>query len=118
MTINKSGLENETKGMMKETEGKFRGDFGKATGDTSEPVKGRAEEAKGMSDPSGATQANPHPVSGHRTPREIAKDETGAIGQPDVDVIAKEVFGENSPRDPAARPAPRVPTSKRLSKRG
>jgi len=95
MTINKSGLENETKGKMKGTEGKFRGDLGKATGDMSEPVKGRAEEAKGMSDPSGATQANPHPVSGHRTPREIAKDEAGAIGQPDVDVIAKEVSGEN-----------------------
>jgi hypothetical protein len=75
MTINKLGLENETKGKMKGTEGKFRG----------------------MSDPSGATQANPHPVSGHRTPREIAKDEAGAIGQPDVDVIAKEVSGENSP---------------------
>ena len=65
MTIDKSGLENETKGKIKKTEG--------------------------MSDPSGATQANPHPVSGHRTPREIAKDEAGAIGQPDVDVIAKEV---------------------------
>jgi uncharacterized protein YjbJ (UPF0337 family) len=97
MTISKSGLENETKGKMKETEGKFRGDLGKATGDASEHVKGLAEEAKGMSDPGGATQADPHPVSGHRTPREIAKDETGAIGQPDVDVIAKEASGKNSP---------------------
>jgi hypothetical protein len=60
-----------------------------------------------MSDPSEATQANPHPVSGHRTPREIAKDEAGAIGQPDVDVIAKEASGENSPPSPAAkRPGP------------
>jgi hypothetical protein len=97
MTINKLGLENETKGKMKETEGMFRGDLGEATGDMSEHVKGRAEEAKGMRDPSGATQTNPHPVSGHRTPREIAKDEAGAIGQPDVDVIAKEVSGESSP---------------------
>ena len=45
MTINKSGLEIETKGKMNETEGEFRGDLGKATGDTSEHVKGRAEEA-------------------------------------------------------------------------
>ena len=47
MTINKSGLEIETKDKTNETEGKFRGDLGKATGDTSEHVKGRAEEAKG-----------------------------------------------------------------------
>ncbi|HVS59318.1 MAG TPA: hypothetical protein VHE82_01355 [Gemmatimonadaceae bacterium] len=53
-----------------------------------------------MSDPSEATQANPHPVSGHRTPLEIAKDEAGAIGQPDVDVIAKEASGESSPPPP------------------
>ncbi len=32
MTINKLGLENETKGKMKETKSKFRGDLGKATG--------------------------------------------------------------------------------------
>ena len=113
MTINKLGLENETKGKMKETEGKFRGDPGKATGDTSEPVKGRAEEAKGMSDPSGATQANPHPVSGHRTPREIAKDEAGPIGQPDVDVIAKEVSGPENVAVKRFRPAPQVNRKKR-----
>ena len=39
-----------------------------------------------MSDPSEATQANPHPVSGHRTPLEIAKDEAGPIGQADAEV--------------------------------
>ena len=39
-----------------------------------------------MSDPSEATQANPHPVSGHRTPGEIAKDEAGPIGQADAEV--------------------------------
>ena len=39
-----------------------------------------------MSDPSEATHANPHPVSGHRTPREIAKDEAGPIGQADAEV--------------------------------
>jgi uncharacterized protein YjbJ (UPF0337 family) len=45
MTINKSGLEIETKDKTNETEGKFRGDPGKAAGDTSERVNGRAEEA-------------------------------------------------------------------------
>jgi uncharacterized protein YjbJ (UPF0337 family) len=45
MTINKSGLEIETKDKTNETEGKFRGDLGKAAGDTSERVNGRAEEA-------------------------------------------------------------------------
>ena len=39
-----------------------------------------------MSDPSEATHANPHPVSGHRTPLEIAKDEAGPIGQADAEV--------------------------------
>ena len=39
-----------------------------------------------MSDPSEATQAAPHPVSQHRTPREIAADEAGPIGKPDLDV--------------------------------
>ena len=42
-----------------------------------------------MSDPTEATQANPHPVSQHRTPHEIAADEAGPIGQPDLDVVAK-----------------------------
>ena len=45
MTINKSGLEIETKDKTNETEGKFRGDPGKAADDTSERVNGRAEEA-------------------------------------------------------------------------
>ena len=43
-----------------------------------------------MSDPSEATSANPHPVSGHRTPLEIAKDEAGPIGQGDAEVVATE----------------------------
>lgn len=54
-----------------------------------------------MSDPSRANQANPHPVSQHRTPGEIAADEAGPIGQPDVDVVAKGVSGAKSPPDPA-----------------
>jgi hypothetical protein len=44
-----------------------------------------------MSDPDQLTQANPHPVSQHRSPREIAADEAGPIGQPDLDVVAKAV---------------------------
>lgn len=70
-----------------------------------------------MSDPSQATQANPHPVSEHRTPREIALDEAGPIGQPDRDVISKEASGENAPRYPAARRAPRTGRSKKRGKR-
>ena len=34
-----------------------------------------------MSDPGQLHQAEPHPVSGHRTPREIAEDEAGPIGE-------------------------------------
>ena len=34
-----------------------------------------------MSDPSELHKAEPHPVSGHRTPREIAEDEAGPIGE-------------------------------------
>jgi hypothetical protein len=33
-----------------------------------------------MSDPRELHKAEPHPVSGHRTPREIAEDEAGPIG--------------------------------------
>ena len=33
-----------------------------------------------MSDPAEANQANPHPISGHRTPSQIAKDEAGPAG--------------------------------------
>ena len=79
-----------------------------------------------MSDPGGLTQANPHPVSQHRTPREIAEDEAGPIGQPDLDVIRvgqepavhiqKNASGGNSPRSPAAGRTPRGPTSKRSGK--
>ena len=47
-----------------------------------------------MSDPREATQADPHPVSGHRTPREIAKDEAGPIGQADAEVVARGPIGQ------------------------
>jgi len=44
-----------------------------------------------MSDPREATQADPHPVSGHRTPHEIAEDEAGPIGQADAEVVRPEI---------------------------
>ena len=47
-----------------------------------------------MSDPSEATRANHHPVSGHRTPREIAKDEAGPIGQTDAEVVERGPIGQ------------------------
>jgi hypothetical protein len=33
-----------------------------------------------MSDPNETSQANPHPVSSHRTPEEIQEDEAGPAG--------------------------------------
>ena len=59
-----------------------------------------------MSDPSEVNKSNPHPVSQHRTPREIAEDEAGPIGRPDPDVIPKEVPNGTSPQKPATKPAP------------
>ena len=44
-----------------------------------------------MSDPSGSYEADPHPVSGHRTPNEISLDEAGPIGWLDVDVSREEL---------------------------
>ncbi len=40
-----------------------------------------------MSDPTEGHHTNPHPISGHRTPEEIAADEAGPIGQADPDVV-------------------------------
>ena len=69
-----------------------------------------------MSDPSEATQADPHPVSGHRTPREIAKDEAGPIGQPDENT--KQAPRETSPRKPDGSGGPLAPGSRRPGRRG
>jgi hypothetical protein len=49
----------------------------------------KAEGDTPMSDPGEATQANPHPISQHRTPWEIALDEAGPIGHPDRDVSSQ-----------------------------
>jgi hypothetical protein len=51
-----------------------------------------------MSDPAEATQANPHPISQHRTPREIALDEAGPIGQPDRDESSSKAAGAERTR--------------------
>jgi hypothetical protein len=58
----------------------------------------RDAEETPMSDPAEATQANPHPISQHRTPREIGLDEAGPIGQPDRDVSAQKAAGAERTR--------------------
>jgi hypothetical protein len=70
-----------------------------------------------MSDPSESTQANPHPVSQHRSPREIAADEAGPIGQPDLDVVAKEVSDTTARGHSLEGRVPRVVGSKKRRKR-
>ena len=52
-------------------------------------MTGRPAGETPMSDPAEATQANPHPISQHRTPWEIALDEAGPIGQPDRDASSQ-----------------------------
>jgi hypothetical protein len=56
-----------------------------------------------MSDPGERTQANPHPISGHRTPWEIAADEAGPIGQPDRDVNSQSASGAAAARSQHAK---------------
>lgn len=71
-----------------------------------------------MSDPKEATQANPHPISQHRTPREIAADEAGPIGQPDLDVVARESADAGAePKAEAKRPQPDIMSNKKQRKR-
>ena len=70
-----------------------------------------------MSDPSEATQANPHPVSQHRTPREIAADEAGPIGKPDLDVVAKEASDATAELNPPEKGPPRAVSQKPRKRR-
>lgn len=70
-----------------------------------------------MSDPSEATQADPHPVSQHRTPREIAADEAGPIGKPDLDVVAKAAPNAGAERNPPAKGPPRAVSKKPRKRR-
>jgi hypothetical protein len=58
----------------------------------------RPEGEAPMSDPGEATQANPHPISQHRTPWEIALDEAGPIGHPDRDVSSQKAAGAERTR--------------------
>jgi hypothetical protein len=62
------------------------------------------------------TQTELHPVSEHRSPREIAADEAGSIGQPDLDVVAAEVSSASAQRFPAARKAKQAGGPKRSEK--
>jgi hypothetical protein len=70
-----------------------------------------------MSDPTEVTHANPHPISGHRTPREIAEDEAGPIGHPDEQVVAKHGSGQDLPSAVPAKHPRKTGTSKRRPKR-
>ena len=76
-----------------------------------------AKERESMSDPAQSTQANPHPVSQHRSPREIAQDEAGPIGQPDLDVVAKKVSDATARKYPPEGRALRAVESKKRRKR-
>jgi len=58
----------------------------------------RREGDASMSDPGEATQANPHPISQHRTPLEIALDEAGPIGHADRDVSSRKPAGAEQTR--------------------
>jgi hypothetical protein len=70
-----------------------------------------------LSDPHSETQANPHPVSQHRTPSEIAADEDGAIGKADLDIVAREASDASAEaKTKAKRPPPDV-ISKKQRKR-
>ncbi|HEY3114145.1 MAG TPA: hypothetical protein VGJ62_10710 [Gemmatimonadaceae bacterium] len=56
-----------------------------------------------MSDPRGHAQADPHPISQHRTPGEIAADEEGPIGHPDPEVERKRVLPDGALGKDAAK---------------
>jgi hypothetical protein len=70
-----------------------------------------------MSDPSEATRADHHPVSQHRTPREIAADEAGPIGKPDLDLEAKVAPDVGAERKPPVKIPPSAATSRKPRKR-
>jgi len=70
-----------------------------------------------MSDPHEATQAEPHPVSQHRTPPEISADEAGKIGKPDLDIVAKEASQASAEAKTQAKRSPPDIISKSQRKR-
>lgn len=53
-----------------------------------------------MSDPTERNKVEPHPVSSHRTPREIAKDEAGPIGEAPNHPNKETLPAENGPVGP------------------
>jgi len=57
-----------------------------------------------------------HPLSGHRSPREIAEDEAGPIGFVDLDTTSREASDENGRLFPASR-LPPSNSSKRTKRR-
>lgn len=66
-----------------------------------------------MSDPTRETNLNPHPISGHRTPEEIAADEAGPIGQPDPDIVAgRSASAPKSPQPGAVSEPPKTSESR------
>ncbi len=68
-----------------------------------------------MSDPTERNKAEPHPVSSHRTPSEIAKDEAGPIGEAPNHHPNKETLpAENGP----VRPLDKSPEQPARSKSG
>ena len=60
-----------------------------------------------MSDPSARYQADPHPLSEHRTPSEILLDEAGPIGKPDLDDLSKSIPPGSVPEGSLNRPQKR-----------
>lgn len=70
-----------------------------------------------MSDPSEVTQANPHPISQHRAPWEIAADEAGPIGQPDRDVSSQVADGTGAERTPHGKGPRRANATTKKRKR-
>ena len=63
-----------------------------------------------MSHRSELNQDDPHPMSGHRTPREIAEDEAGAIGGTSSHPL-KNLRAENGPLRPPDK-SPEEPATK------
>ena len=67
-----------------------------------------------MSDPTETNKGNPHPVSSHRTPSEIAKDEAGpagpkpAAGKP-AEPVAPELTKLDKERQPAVERSAHTP---------
>lgn len=71
-----------------------------------------------MSDPTELNKAEPHPVSSHRTPLEIAKDEAGPIGGNPNDPD-KKLRADNGPLDkPPVQPAGSKSGLKRRARSG